>query len=158
MSVDPSRYVELLKGTARDLVSLVSGADGPSLRREPGFREWSAATTLAHLADAELVYAVRLRMVVADDKPLLTAFDENAWAERFGALDPDPRESVQRWRTVRESNVRLLESLAPAEWDRTGMHQERGVMSVAAIAKLLTEHDKGHLDQIRAALAAKPRG
>ena len=155
MSVDTSQYVERLKGTARDLVSLITGADAGALTRRPAPREWSAATTVAHMADAELVFAVRLRLVVAEERPLLSAFDENAWSERFGALDPDPRDSLQRWRAVRENTVRLLESLAPAEWERTGMHQERGVMTVAAIAKLLTDHDKGHLDQIRTALATR---
>ena len=155
MSVDTSQYVERLKGTARDLVSLITGADPGTLTRRPAPREWSAATTVAHMADAELVFAVRLRLVVAEERPLLSAFDENAWSERFGALDPDPRDSLQRWRAVRENTVRLLESLAPAEWERTGMHQERGVMTVAAIAKLLTDHDKGHLDQIRTALATR---
>lgn len=152
---EPSTYVDRLKGTARDLVSLISAADPAACRRRPGIGEWSASTTVAHLADAELVYAVRLRMIVAEERPLIAGYDENAWAERFGGLDPDPKESLQRWRTIRENTVRLLESLAPAEWERTGMHQERGVMSVLAVAKLMTEHDKGHLDQIRRALATR---
>ena len=84
---------------------------------------------------------------------MLAAFDENAWAERFGALDADPRDALARWRTLREANVRLLESLADDEWSRTGMHQERGILSVAAVAQLLADHDRTHLDQIRAALA-----
>ena len=145
--------VDRLKATARDLVSLVGGADAARLRRSPGRGEWSAATVVAHLADAELVYAFRLRAIVAEDKPLLAAFDEAAWAERFAALETDTRQSLARWRAVREATIRLLESLAPAEWDRTGMHQARGVMSVAHVARLLVDHDATHLDQIRAALA-----
>ena len=152
-TVEHSRALDRLKATARDLVSLVSGADNARLRRAPAPGEWPAATVVAHLADAELVYGVRLRMVVAEDRPLLPGFDENAWAARFGALDPDPRDALARWRTLRESNVRLLDSLAEDEWARTGMHQQRGVMSVAAIAQLLADHDRAHLDQIRAALA-----
>jgi hypothetical protein len=152
-TVEHNRALDRLKATARDLVSLVSGADNARLRQAPAPGEWSAATVVAHLADAELIYAVRLRMVVAEERPLLAAFDENAWAQRFGALDADPRDALARWRTLREANVRLLESLAEDEWSRVGMHQERGVLSVAAIAQLLAEHDRAHLDQIRAALA-----
>ncbi|MCA1843094.1 MAG: DinB family protein, partial [Actinobacteria bacterium] len=98
-TVEHSRALDRLKATARDLVSLVSGADNARLRQAPAPGEWPAATVVAHLADAELVYAVRLRMVVADERPLLAAFDENAWAERFGALDTDPRDALARWRT-----------------------------------------------------------
>ena len=151
--VTPAVSVDRLKATARDLVSLISGADAARLRRAPARGEWSPATVVAHLADAELVYAFRLRAIVAEDKPLLAAFDENAWAERFAPLEPDPRLSLARWRAVREATIRLLESLVPAEWDRTGMHQERGIMSAAHVARLLVDHDANHLDQIRAALA-----
>src|SRR5437763_1173546 len=100
MSVDATTYVERLKGTARDLVSLISGAEPAALRRRPSLRDWSAVTTLAHMADAELVFAVRARLVVAEERPLLPAFDEGAWAERFADLDPDPKETLARWRAV----------------------------------------------------------
>ena len=150
---DLSSYLERLRTTARDLVSLVSGADPVAMRREPAPEEWSAATVVAHLADAELVWAVRLRLLVAEDRPLLSAFDENAWAERFGDLDEDPRESLQRWRALRESNLRLFDSLVDGEWERSGVHSQRGVLTVAGVVKLLAEHDRAHLDQIRQALA-----
>jgi uncharacterized damage-inducible protein DinB len=150
---DVTAYVERLRTTGRDLVSLVTGADAAALRREPEAGEWSAATVVAHLADAELVYAVRLRLLVAEDRPMLTAYDENAWADRFGELDEDPRESLQRWRAVRENTVRLIDSLVEGEWDRSGIHPQKGVVTVGAIVRLMAEHDRAHLDQIRRALA-----
>lgn len=146
-------HLERLRTTGRDLVSLVSGADVADLRREPAAGEWSAATVVAHLADAELVWSVRLRMIVADDRPTLTPFDENAWAERFGDVDSDVRDTLQRWRALRDSNLRLLDSLVEEEWERTGSHPQRGVLSVTALVKAQAEHDRTHLDQIRAALS-----
>lgn len=151
---DVAAHLDRLRSTGRDLVSLVTGADPAALRREPSPDEWSAATVVAHLADAELVYGVRLRLMVAEDRPVLIAFDEEAWAERFAEVDADPRETLGRWRTVRDSNLRLLDALVDGEWERTGVHQQKGILSVAAVVKLLAEHDRAHLDQIRAALAA----
>ena len=81
------------------------------------------------------------------------AYRRAAGVETWNRLETDTRQSLARWRAVREATIRLLESLAPAEWDRTGMHQARGVMSVAHVARLLVDHDATHLDQIRAALA-----
>lgn len=150
---DVSAQVERLRGTGRDLVSLVTGADTAALHREPAPGEWSAATVVAHLADAEMVYAVRLRLMVAEDRPMLTAFDENAWAERFGELDEDPRNSLQRWRALRDSNLRLVDSLVEGEWERSGVHAQKGPVTVAGTVKQLAEHDRAHLDQIRRALA-----
>lgn len=152
-SSDPTPHLERLRTTARDLVSLVSGADVAALRREPAPGEWSAATVVAHLADDELVWGVRLRMIVADDRPVLTPFDERAWADRFGELDDDVRDTLQRWRAVRESNLRLLDALAEGEWQRDGVHPQRGPLTVRDMVKTQAEHDRTHLDQIRRALA-----
>lgn len=147
-------HLDRLRTTGRDLVSLVSGADAVDLRREPAPGEWSAAVVVSHLADVELVWSVRLRMVVADDRPTLVPFDESAWAERFGDLDEDVRDTLQRWRAVRDANLRLLDSLVDEEWERAGSHPQRGPLTVAALVKLQAEHDRIHLDQIRSALAS----
>ena len=153
MSADVSTHVARLRSTGRDLVSLVTGADAAALHREPEPGEWSAATVVSHLADAELVYAVRLRLIIAEDRPMLTAFDENAWAERFGELDEDPKDSLARWRALRDNNLRLIDSLVEGEWERSGIHAQKGLLTVAGVVKLLAEHDRAHLDQIRRALA-----
>lgn len=152
-SSDPTPHLERLRTTARDLVSLVSGADAVDLRREPASGEWSAATVVAHLADDELVWGVRLRMIVAEDRPVLAPWDGGAWADRFGELDDDVRDTLQRWRAVRESNLRLLDALVEGEWQRDGVHPQRGPLTVRDLVKAQAEHDRTHLDQIRRALA-----
>ena len=146
-------HLDRLRSTGRDLVSLVTGAEPAALRREPASGEWSAATVVAHLADAEMVYGVRLRLIVAEDRPVLIAFDEEAWADRFADIEDDPKETLARWRALRDGNLRLLDALVDGEWERTGVHQQKGILSVAAVVKLLAEHDRAHLDQIRQALA-----
>src|SRR5688572_6742575 len=92
--------VERLKATARDLLSLVGGADPARLNREPAPDEWSAATVVAHLADTEAVYGIRLRRMLTEDRPLLEPFDEHVWAQRFGPLEPSVKDSLQRWRSL----------------------------------------------------------
>lgn len=154
-SADPASSLERLRTTPRDLVSLVSGAEPVALRREPAPGEWSAAVVVAHLADAELTWGMRLRLVVTDDRPVLTPWDEEAWAERFGDLDEDVRETLQRWRSLRDNNLRLLDSLVEGEWERAGVHPQRGVLTVTALVKSQADHDRTHLDQIRQALAAR---
>lgn len=151
--LEPSVALDRLKGTPRELVALLGTARTEVLQRPPADGEWSPATVVAHLADAELVYSVRIRMAVTADRPYLAGFDENAWVRRFAELETDAKESLARWRTLRDANLRLLASLEPDEWKLTGMHAERGEMSVTQIADLLVQHDHAHLAQIRAGLA-----
>lgn len=145
--------VERLKATARDLVSLVGGAEPARLDREPAPEEWSAATVVAHLADTELVYGERLRRVLTEDRPRMEAFDEEVWAQRFAPLEPGTKEALQRWRSEREATIRILESLSDDEWELVGVHSRRGLLTVAALAEGMVTHDRNHLDQIRRALA-----
>ncbi|MEY2567538.1 MAG: hypothetical protein QOE35_2067 [Actinomycetota bacterium] len=147
--------LEQLRSTGRDLVSLLSGVSDDHLARRPEEAEWSAREIISHLADAELTYAMRLRLIVAQDRPRLTWYDEEAWVERFGPLDEDARNTLARWRALRDSNTRLFESLEGAEWERAGIHDTDGLLTVDAIAKRMVAHDRTHLDQIRAALSRR---
>lgn len=151
--LDPAVALDRLKSTPRDLGALLGTASSELLHRSPGPDDWSPATVLSHLADAELVYSVRIRMALTADRPYLAAFDENAWVRRFAELDTDPKEALSRWRLLRDANLRLLSSLDPDEWDLSGLHAERGELSIAKIADLLVSHDREHLAQIRAGLA-----
>jgi hypothetical protein len=149
------RHVDLdrLRRTGAELVSLTSGATDDALRRRADAREWSAAEILAHLADAELVYATRLRLIVTQDRPRLVSYDERSWVQRFAALDEKPKSTLERWRTLREANVALLRSLQDDEWHRVGLHDD-GELSVDDIARRMADHDRAHLDQLRRAVSS----
>ena len=151
--LEPSVSLERLKSTPRELVALVGTAKPEVMHRSSGDDDWSPATVLSHLADAELVYSVRIRMALTADRPYLAAYDEQAWVRRFAELEADPKETLVRWRALRDANVRVLDSLEPGEWKLSGLHAERGEVSVAHIADLMVAHDRDHLNQIREGLS-----
>ncbi len=146
--------VEVLRQTLRHVTDLVNGVSTERLRRAPAPGEWSPAQVVAHLADTDLVYGVRVRMIVTQDRPTLVGFDQDAWTDRFGGLDANARETIERWRANRLSTLRLFESLTPAEWERVGRHTERGEQSVRTIAGLMAGHDRAHVGQILRGLEA----
>ena len=133
-------------------MSLTSGVSEDHLKREPAPGEWPVDMIVAHLADAELVWGYRLRILLTDDDPELPAFDQDRWADRFGGLDEELHLSMARWRALREANLRVFHSLDDEEWENAGTHEERGRITVADVATILADHDKSHLDQIRNAL------
>lgn len=145
--------LERLRATARDLVSLTSGVDRATLQRRRSARDWSASMVIAHLADAELVYALRVKQVLIDDRPHFAAYDENAWVDRFSRVEEDLKDTLARWRANREHLIRLLEALDDAEWRRAGVHPVRGEMTMRQLVALLVEHDRQHLDQLRRAVS-----
>lgn len=145
---DRSDRLAILRNTLDELPRLLAGGGAPA-SDEQGGEGWTLPQVVAHLADAELVYAVRLRMLVAGEDPPIVAYDEKDWMDRFGSIDTLDA-AIARWRGVRESNLRLLESLTEAEWERTGVHPRRGRESVDQQLTRMADHDEGHLRQLQA--------
>jgi hypothetical protein len=138
----------VLAETPERLRSLVSGATPRELGWTASPTRWSVTQIVAHLADAEVVGAWRIRSVLARDGIALQAYDQNAWAAAFRYEHTDPAESVDLFGALRRANLRLLRSVEPARLGHTGMHEERGPESVAHIARMFAGHDLNHLAQI----------
>jgi DinB superfamily len=146
--------VDVLRTTLAEVERIVGGASVEALSHQPEPGEWSPREVFSHLADSDLVTGMRVRMVVTQDRPVLVGYDQEAWASRFGDLDADARETIERWQALRRANIRAYESLSEQEWQRVGAHTERGDESVLLTVRLQAGHDRVHLDQVRRGLAS----
>jgi hypothetical protein len=149
--------LEVQAGLADAVRAAVSGLTPSQLARPEAPGKWSVAQTVAHLADSEVAFGWRLRMVLAQDRPTITGFDQDAWTARLGGAYPDVGSAIQQIAILRGTNLSLQRSFAPADWDRVGVHAERGEESLRLMARLYAGHDLVHLRQIgriRATLGA----
>lgn len=138
----------VLRATPGALEQIVSETRADILTRPEAPGKWAMRDVLAHLADSDLVWGWRLRLVIAQDRPPLTGYDQDAWAARLGYGDSDPRESVTMFSVLRQSNLRLLSRATPEDLLRVGVHVERGEESLAHHMKLYAGHDILHLNQL----------
>jgi hypothetical protein len=136
------------KATAGKLTRLIRGVPTARLRKRPAPDRWSVSEILAHLADGEIVGGFRLRLILGSPGVTLTAFDQDNWVTSGHYERRDPRKSLELFRTLREANLALLESLKPDQWKQFGMHSERGKESVEHIARMYAGHDINHLRQV----------
>jgi hypothetical protein len=118
-----------------------------------GVGRWPVRILLGHLADAELAFVFRMRLVVAEDHPVFTPWDENAFIDNdLYGLKPgapgQPRLSIggpiAAIHTLRKWTAEWLRSLDPTQWERTGLHPERGEQSVRTILAYATWHLEHH--------------
>jgi len=123
---------------------------------EPG--RWSIVQIAAHLADAEIVAAWRVRSVLASDGVPLQPFDQNAWAAAFRYERVPLGESLDVFETLRASLLRLLRDVDPSRHAHAGMHAERGREPITHLVRLYAGHDLNHLAQVERLLAEAPRG
>ena len=112
--------------------------------------KWSIRQVIAHLADSELVGAQRFRQVIAEDNPPLGAFDQDAWARNLDYARKQPKQSLESFRRVRAENYELLKSLPESAFERTGVHSERGAVTLRQLLDTYAEHAESHARQMQA--------
>lgn len=126
----------------------LAGLSPEALRTPEKPGKWSIAQTIQHLADTELVFGYRIRLLLCEPEPLLPSFDENLWIQALGDADARAEDALDLLRAVRTSNLRLIRGLDTARLGRMGTHQERGPESLGLTLKLIAAHDLVHLAQI----------
>ena len=111
--------------------------------------KWSIRQIVAHLADAELVGACRLRLVAAEPNPVLTAFDQDAWTRNLDYGKRKPKTSLETFRRLRAENYELLKDLPEESFARTGNHTERGPLTLRVLVEGYAEHAESHARHIQ---------
>lgn len=134
----------------------VTGLTPPQLGRRPASEDWSIRDTIFHLTDAELVTAVRLRFVIAEDDPPLQGFDQDIWKRRLHYLFRDLDAAIAQFELVRHGNAELLAQCARDTWERRGIHSSGGPRTLADLLEGAVEHLAEHLAYIDSARAGKP--
>ena len=72
-----------------------------------------------------------------------------------GDLPADPQEALAMFRLLREANLKMFAQLTPEQWDRGGVHAERGKLTVRSLCRHMAAHDINHIEQIRRILNGK---
>jgi uncharacterized damage-inducible protein DinB len=111
--------------------------------------KWSIRQIVAHLADCEVVYAHRIRQVIAEENPTLVAFDQDAWAKNLDYARRKPKQSLETFRRVRAENYDLLRPLDESAYQRVGNHSQRGQVTLGEILAGSAEHAEGHARQVQ---------
>ena len=145
--------LSVLETTASNLKAAIKGLPKDRLIKPEAPGKWSIAAVVQHLADSEIVWGWRMRMVLAHDRPEITGYDQDAWADRLGYMQADAHAALREFEVLRGMNLRLLRRCSPADLQRAGVHNERGEESVAHMMKMYAGHDLLHLRQVRRQVA-----
>jgi len=121
---------------------------GAEKRRALSADEWSASQILAHLRASNDIVAYRLYAILARDTTPLPAYDERRWAKVAGYEDADFESSLQIFTLCRAELVAVLQKIDIADWQRFGIHEEKGVLSLFEVATSLVEHEEEHCQQL----------
>jgi DinB superfamily len=161
-----------LRNTPDELSRLLADRPAATLARRPADREWSPTEIVCHLRDVEELFLVRFQTILAADDPQILTLgaspealaawgiggeighplDPDRWADDRQYERQDAIRALQAFGRRRGEVVTLLDALSPTQWQRGGIHQARGRMSLGEWVASLAGHDDNHLDQLRQTL------
>jgi len=126
------------------------GQEELARRYAPG--KWSVRFLLHHLADSEAVLSERIRRTISEPRPVLWAYNQDAWAKSLDYSQMPLDLSLR----IYEANRAGIIHLATQHYERSGhlefIHSETGLRTLKDEFDRVAAHNDHHLNQIEMAL------
>jgi uncharacterized damage-inducible protein DinB len=128
---------------ALDLI--LKGATEDAMNRRPEQGKWSAHENLAHLARYQEIFLQRLERMLREDAPQLPHYRAEGDPEWPRWVGVPTKEILSRMIARRKELIERVNSLAPAELMRTGVHSKMGALAVLEWLEFFLTHESHHL-------------
>jgi len=142
--------IDQYKDGYRVVAEALTGARDEDLDAHPAPGKWSAREIVHHLADSEMTAAVRLRLLLAVERPAILGYDQDEFARRL-YYDRPLEASLEAFKAARRATAEILERMTDAEWLREGTHSEVGSFTPERWLEIYSVHAHQHAQQILAA-------
>lgn len=156
-----SRYRRGIENFDRRVFDLAERQIDQAFLPDAGVGQWPVRVLIGHCADADLASVHRMRRAVAEDNPILSNWDENAFVDanlygnRHEGYADSPEGDHARVmnalgghmaaiHTLRQWVGQWLMSLSEDQLDRAALHPERGAQTVRNMVALYTWHLEHH--------------
>lgn len=110
---------------------------------------WTVRQLVHHVADSHLNAYQRFRLALTEDEPTIRPYDEKGWAELPDARTAAPEVSLSLLEALHARWVALLETLESADFARTLVHPENGVLTLDRMLQLYAWHGRHHVAHVR---------
>jgi hypothetical protein len=147
-ALEPFAVLETLRRTPAEVAALLGGLSEEAMSRLPLAGGWAIRNVVTHLRDAQQVFAGRVDLFLAEERPVLETKAVWTWAAREEDRPPTGAEIFAAYRTSRADTLAKLESMPLDHWWRSGQHQEFGQVTLRQQASYFAAHERTHLPQI----------
>jgi hypothetical protein len=134
---------------ATALGAAIAGLTKAELTAFPVPGTWSIQQIVFHMYDSELIASDRLKRIIAMENPLLIGYDETLFAGRLFYNDLDPQVACSVVEQNRLLTGEIFRRLPDEAYERTGIHNERGKITLGEYLKSTCDHLDHHLSFIR---------
>jgi hypothetical protein len=110
---------------------------------------WSYRLIAAHVRDNEEMVLSYLERIISRREPRLEAIDAERVLDDPDLVTEDMERLLSEFGYLRRQTQMLLWDLSAGAWQRCGVHEYRGPLTVLTLARELNQHDLEHLWQVR---------
>lgn len=111
--------------------------------------KWSACEIVQHLADSEMTSAIRIRMLLAEDRPAIHSYEQDDYAARLKYNERAIEPALDALRGARATTTQLLRMMTEEDWKREGSHPEHASYTAEDWLKIYAAHAHNHAAQIQ---------
>lgn len=130
---------------ADDLRKSIAGLLPEDLLAFPVPGTWSIQQIVIHVSDSDLISSDRMKRIIAEDNPLLIGYDESKFAARLYYESQDAQLACEILAKNRQLTAQILRQLTDETFQRTGVHNERGKVTLEEYLKSNIWHLQHHL-------------
>ena len=142
-----AELIERYKDGYRAVAAAVNGASDAELDARPAPGKWSTREIVHHLADSEMISAMRLRLLVAEENAAIRPYDQELFARTL-YYDRPIATSLLAFQVARTSTAEILDRLSDVEWAKHGTHPEHARYGVERWLEIYADHAHNHAEQI----------
>lgn len=123
-------WIQTLEVLPSKLQNLVENLTEEQLETPYRPEGWTVRQTVHHISDSHHNSYLRFKWALTEDKPIIKAYDEKAWAELFDTKSGPIQLSLNHLSAVHAKLVYLLRGLSDDDLKRKFLHPEGHVETV----------------------------
>lgn len=141
--VNSSQPIKALESSGSDFLQLLNNVDDEKGLYQYEDDKWSIKEVVAHVIDAERVFAYRAMSFARNDKNNLAGFDDLLYAAYSGANNRTMASLLDEFRVLRQASVAMFTSFDDDMWARSGTANDIEI-DVKSLAYLTAGHCTHH--------------
>lgn len=143
--MDTKSLIDQFEAGGQKLKDAIAGLSPTQLLAFPVPGTWSIQQIVVHLSDMDLVAVDRMKRIIAEENPLLPSVNESLYVKNLFYDKQSPQTAAELLDLSRKQFAKVLRQLPESAFSRTGIHTERGKITLAETLQTYVNHLEHHL-------------
>lgn len=129
----------------KTVLAALQGLTEEQLNAVPVPGTWTLQENFIHLFDSDQIGIVRMKLIIAEDRPQLAAYDQDAFVRKLFYRTTDTHAACRMLDEGRMLFAPVLRQLPESAFERVGIHSEDGEVTLRQCVEKYIRHIDHHM-------------